>query len=168
MDRTDHDHLGDSLGLYRVSSETRNEFYIIRFCLGLAEAGFFPGMIVYLSHWYRGADRAKAVASFMIAIPASEIIGAPISAYFMKLNWMGLAGWRWLLILEGIPAVILGIVTLFYLTDRPKDAKWLKDDERDWITTELAAEGTARQSHSGMFKGFADGRVLCCSGRTSH
>ena len=141
-----------------------NEFYIIRFCLGLAEAGFFPGMIVYLSHWYRGADRAKAVASFMIAIPASEIIGAPISAYLMKLDWLGLAGWRWLLILEGIPAVVLGVVTLFYLTDRPKDAKWLKDDERDWITKELAAEGATRHSHKNMFRGLTDGRVLLLLG----
>ncbi|HYP07568.1 MAG TPA: MFS transporter [Bryobacteraceae bacterium] len=141
-----------------------NEFYIIRFCLGLAEAGFFPGMIVYLSHWYRGVDRAKAVASFMNAIPASEIIGAPVSAYLMTFDWMWLAGWRWLLILEGIPAVVLGVVTLFYLTDRPKDAKWLKDDERDWITRELAAENVGRTSHAHILNGLKDGRVLLLLG----
>jgi ACS family tartrate transporter-like MFS transporter len=142
-----------------------NEFYIIRFCLGLAEAGFFPGMIVYLSHWYRGVDRAKAVASFMIAIPASEIIGAPISAYLMKISWLGFEGWRWLLILEGVPAVILGVVTLFYLTDRPKDAKWLKDDERDWITRELATESQSRQStHTNLLSGLRDSRVLLLVG----
>lgn len=141
-----------------------NEFYVIRFCLGLAEAGFFPGMIVYLSHWYRGVDRAKAVASFMIAIPASEIIGAPISAYLMKIDWLGLAGWRWLLLLEGLPAVVLGIVTLFYLTDRPKDAKWLKPDERDWITRELEAESAERGSHKNMFSGLTDFRVLLLLG----
>jgi ACS family tartrate transporter-like MFS transporter len=141
-----------------------NEFYIIRFCLGLAEAGFFPGMIVYLSHWYRGADRAKAVASFMIAIPASEIVGAPISAYIMKIGWLGLAGWRWLLILEGIPAVVLGVITLFYLTDRPKDAKWLKDDERDWITRELASENAGRQPHAHVLSGLFNGRVLLLLG----
>jgi MFS transporter, ACS family, tartrate transporter len=142
-----------------------NELYIVRFCLGLAEAGFFPGMIVYLSHWYRGVDRAKAVASFMIAIPASEIIGAPISAYLMKIGWLGLEGWRWLLILEGLPAVVLGVVTLFYLTDRPKDAKWLKDDERDWITRELAAESHSRtSSHAHVLSGFRDPRVLLLLG----
>lgn len=143
-----------------------NELYIVRFCLGLAEAGFFPGMIVYLSHWYRGVDRAKAVASFMIAIPASEIIGAPISAYLMKLDWYGLEGWRWLLILEGIPAVVLGFVTLFYLTDRPKDAKWLKDDERDWITRELAAESERLKSssHTHILSGLRDKRVLLLVG----
>lgn len=144
--------------------QTANEFYIIRFCLGLAEAGFFPGIIVYLSHWYRAEDRAKAVASFMIASPASEIVGAPISAYLMKIHWLGLEGWRWLLILEGLPAVILGIVTLFYLTDRPKDAKWLDPDERDWITRELEAESAGRGSHKNIFAGLKDSRVLLLLG----
>lgn len=144
---------------------TANQFYAVRFCLGLAEAGFFPGMIVYLSHWYRGADRAKAVASFMIAIPASEIIGAPISAYLMTLDWWGLAGWRWLLILEGLPAVILGIATWFYLTDRPSDAKWLKPDEREWITSELEREKEQRPEQSGnIWSGLTDRRVLLLLG----
>lgn len=141
--------------------QNATQFFTIRFCLGLAEAGFFPGMIVYLSHWYRGVDRAKAVSTFMIAIPMSEIIGAPISAYLMKLHWLGLAGWRWLLILEGLPAVILGVVTLFYLTDRPEDAKWLPDDEREWIAGELRRENAARGGHSHQFwKGLTDSRVL--------
>lgn len=144
---------------------TPTQFYSLRFCLGLAEAGFFPGMIVYLSHWYRGADRAKAVASFMIAIPASEIIGAPISAYLMTIDWYGLAGWRWLLILEGLPAVVLGIATLFYLTDRPSEAKWLQPEERDWITRELAAENAQHSTHSGHFwSGLTDRRVLLLLG----
>jgi ACS family tartrate transporter-like MFS transporter len=141
--------------------QNATQFYVIRFCLGLAEAGFFPGMIVYLSHWYRGADRAKAVATFMIAIPMSEILGAPISAFLMNIDWLGLSGWRWLLILEGLPAVVLGIVTIFYLTDRPHEAKWLPEDEREWITGELARENSMRKGHSHHFwKGLTDRRVL--------
>ena len=88
---------------------------------------------MYLSHWYRPQDRGKAIAIFFAAIPASAVIGGPLSAIFLKIHWMGLAGWRWLLILEGLPAVIAGIVTLFYLTDHPQQAKWLKDDERAWL-----------------------------------
>lgn len=119
---------------------TAQEFYWARFLLGVAEAGFFPGVIVYLTHWYRAADRAKAVAMFMSAIPLSQVLGAPISAGLMKIHWLGFSGWRWLLILEGVPAVIFGIVTLFYLTDRPQQAKWLPDAERNWIVNELESE----------------------------
>jgi ACS family tartrate transporter-like MFS transporter len=117
-----------------------NQFYTLRFLLGLAEAGFFPGMLVYLSHWYRARDRAKAIAMFMIAIPISEVIGAPVSAFLMRLEWLGMAGWRWLLILEGLPAVILGVVVFFFLTDWPREAKWLAPEERDWIAGELEKE----------------------------
>jgi MFS transporter, ACS family, tartrate transporter len=101
------------------------EFYIMRFILGVTEAGFFPGVIAYLSHWYRAEDRAKAVAMFMAAIPVSQVIAAPLSAALMKINWLGLAGWRWLLILEGAPAAIAAVVSFVYLADRPRDAKWL-------------------------------------------
>jgi len=116
------------------------QFYIARFMLGAAEAGFFPGVIVYLSHWFRYQDRAKAVALFMAAIPVSNIFGAPLSGLILGVNWLGLSGWRWVFILEGFPAVILGVVTLFYLTDRPKDAKWLAEDKRAWISAELERE----------------------------
>ncbi|MGA2598065.1 MAG: MFS transporter [Bryobacteraceae bacterium] len=119
---------------------TAHEFYWARFLLGVAEAGFFPGVIVYLTHWYRAADRAKAVAMFMSAIPLSQVVGAPISAVLMKIQWLGWSGWRWLLILEGVPAVILGVVTLLYLTDRPVQAKWLPEAERNWIVNELESE----------------------------
>lgn len=119
---------------------TAREFYWARFLLGVAEAGFFPGVIVYLTHWYRSADRARSIAMFMSAIPLSQLVGAPISAGLMKLHWLGWSGWRWLLILEGAPAIVLGIVTLFYLTDRPEDAKWLPDAERNWIVRELEME----------------------------
>src|SRR5436190_4262730 len=116
------------------------EFNIIRFLLGLAEGGFFPAVVVYLTHWYRYEDRGKAVAMFMTAIPVSNMVGAPISGMLMRLNWLGLSGWRWLLILEGIPAFLCGVATLLYLPDRPKDARWLEPVERAWITGELERE----------------------------
>ena len=119
---------------------TAPQFYWARFLLGVAEAGFFPGVIVYLTHWYRDEDRAKAVGMFMSAIPISEIIGAPLSGLLLNIHWLGLSGWRWLLILEGVPAFIFGWITLFYLTDRPKDARWLAGDERAWIIGELERE----------------------------
>jgi ACS family tartrate transporter-like MFS transporter len=105
------------------------QFYWLRLALGAAEAGFFPGIIVYLTHWFRYQDRAKAVALFMAAVPLSNFIGSPISGLLLGVNWFGLAGWRWLFILEGAPAIILGVVTIFYLTDWPHQAKWLAEDE---------------------------------------
>jgi MFS transporter, ACS family, tartrate transporter len=121
------------------------QFYWIRFMLGAAEAGFFPGVIVYLTHWFRNEDRAKAMAMFAAAQPISNILGAPISGWLLGIHWLGLAGWRWLFILQGIPSVVLGVVTLFYLTDWPRQARWLPDDERDWLTAELEREQSARQ-----------------------
>ena len=126
---------------------TSGEFYIMRFLLGVTEAGFFPGMITYLGHWYIARDRAKAVAMFMAAIPVSKIIASPISAALMQVHWMGLAGWRWLLILEGVPAVIFAVVTWYYLTDRPRNAAWMPADEREWLTRELEQE--AAQASAG-------------------
>ena len=124
--------------------QTAHQLYWVRFFLGLAEAGFFPGMIVYLTHWYRREDRARAVALFMTAIPISQLIGAPVSGLLMRVHWFGYAGWRWLLILEGLPALVMGAATFFYLTDWPKEALWLQEDERNWITGELEAEKTAK------------------------
>lgn len=125
---------------------TKNHFYLIRSLLGAAEAGFFPGIIVYLSHWFRYQDRAKAVAFLMAAISISNIIGSPLSGWLMKHTWLGLAGWRWMFIIEGAPAVILGIVTLFYLTDWPHQAKWLPEDERQWLIGELEKEKQEKQA----------------------
>ncbi|HZS51603.1 MAG TPA: MFS transporter [Bryobacterales bacterium] len=119
---------------------TAHQFYWIRFLLGMAEAGFFPGIIVYLTHWYRYEDRAKAVAMFMAAIPVANIIGSPVSGLLLRIHWLGYSGWRWLLLLEGIPALICGAITLFYLTDWPRDAQWLPQDEREWLTAELERE----------------------------
>lgn len=124
---------------------TKNQFYVLRFLLGAAEAGFFPGIIVYFSHWFRNEDRAKVVAFFMAAIPISNIIGSPVSGLLLGLHWMNMSGWRWLFILEGMPAIVFGVVTIFYLTDRPHQAKWLPDDEKKWITSELEAEKAVKQ-----------------------
>ena len=125
---------------------TKTEFYWMRFLLGAAEAGFFPGIMVYFSHWFRYEDRAKAVAMFMAAIPISNIIGSPVSGLLLGVNWFGLSGWRWLFIIEGAPAIIFGVVTIFYLTDRPQQARWLPDEEREWITAELEREKQAKQA----------------------
>ena len=123
---------------------TAHQFYWARFILGVAEAGFFPGIVVYLTHWYREQDRARAMAVFMSAIPVAQVVGAPISGALLNIHWLGYSGWRWLLVLEGVPAVIAGFAALFYLTDRPRDARWLSDDERAWITGELEAEARAK------------------------
>ncbi len=103
---------------------------IFRFVLGIAEAGFFPGMSLYITFWFREKELARAVALFMTALAVSNIIGAPVSTWILdNVNGFGIAGWRWLFILEGIPAVLFGIITWFYLTDRPADAKWLEPEE---------------------------------------
>jgi ACS family tartrate transporter-like MFS transporter len=129
--------------------QSAGQFHTIRFLLGLAEGGFFPAVVVYLTHWFRQSDRAKAIALFMAAIPVSNAAGAPIAGFLLRFNWLGLSGWRWLLILEGIPAFLGGIVTLFYLTDRPQDARWLAPAECAWITGELEREAAEKRSHRG-------------------
>ena len=116
------------------------QLYGARFLLGAAEAGFFPGVIVYLSHWFIYRDRAKAVALFMSAIPIGFILGGPIAGAILGGHWLGYPGWRWLFLCEGIPAIILGIATLFFLPDRPHEARWLRSDERDWIADRLGEE----------------------------
>src|SRR5215831_866407 len=125
---------------------TPHQFYAARFLLGLAEAGFFPGIIVYLTHWFIYEDRAKAVAGFMAAIPLSYAIGSPISGLLLGVHWGGLHGWQWLFILEGLPALFFGVITWFYLTDWPREARWLPGDERDWIVNQLESERRAKNS----------------------
>src|SRR6202521_2995066 len=124
---------------------TVREFYIVRFLFGAAEAVFFPAVVVYLTHWFRAADRAKAVAAFYAAMPLSFVIGSPIAGLLLGLSWLGLRGWRWLFILEGIPAVLLGMITLVYLTDWPRQANWLPTEEREWIIAQLEREKKAKQ-----------------------
>jgi ACS family tartrate transporter-like MFS transporter len=122
-------------------------FYTLRFLLGVAEAGFFPGIILYLTYWYPAQYRARFLAAFAIAVPVSTVIGAPISGLLLGLNGaMGLTGWQWLFIIEGIPSVLLGIVTWFYLTDRPAKAKWLNADQKAWLSAKLESETAAKQA----------------------
>src|SRR5256714_12813847 len=111
---------------------TSRQFYIVRFLVGAAEAGFLPGVIIYLTHWFRYQDRAKAVAFFYAANPLSYVIGSPLAGLLLGLSWLGLRGWRWLFIIEGIPAVVLGIITIWYLTDWPEQAHWLSAGEEPW------------------------------------
>jgi MFS family permease len=117
--------------------QTPAQLYAARFLLGAAEAGFFPGVIVYLSHWFIREDRAKATSNFMAAIPISFIIASPLAGWLLGQNWLGTAGWRWLFVMEGMPAVVLGVVAYFYLTDWPGEAKWLASDQRQWIADRL-------------------------------
>ncbi|MFA5222218.1 MAG: MFS transporter [Methanoregula sp.] len=126
----------------------------LRFILGVAEAGFFPGIILYITCWFRQQDLARAVALFMTALTVSTIIGAPVSTWILdNIHWFGMPGWRWLFIIEGLPAVILGIVTWWYLTDRPEDAGWLEPDEKTWLVQALANDRAAHttQNRSSRF-----------------
>jgi sugar phosphate permease len=123
------------------------QFYFFRFMLGFFEGGFFPSVIVYLSLWFRTEDRAKAIASFMAAIPFSSMLGSPLSGLLLGVDWFGLAGWRWVFLTEGIVPILAGFVTIFFLPDRPAKAKWLSPDERDWLLAELDAEHLSKQGH---------------------
>lgn len=125
--------------------QTPAQFYAVRFLLGVAEAGFFPGIIVYFTHWFVSQDRARAMSGLILAVPCSLALGAPLSGLLLEVNWLGLAGWKWLFIIEGLPAVVLGLVTLGWLTDRPRDAHWLTPAERDHLEGLLAAEARAKE-----------------------
>ena len=125
--------------------------YALRFLLGAAEAGFFPGMVYYLSRWFPAAERARAIARFMVAIPLSGIVGGPISGALLGLNGqLGLAGWQWLFLLEGLPAVLLGFVVLNRLTDGPEQAAWLTSAEREWLSARLSEERTDCERRHGI------------------
>lgn len=125
---------------------TPMEFYLARFFLGVAEAGFFPGIIVYFTHWFMSQDRARALSGLVMGVPFSLALGAPVSALLLNVNWLGLAGWKWLFILEGLPAVVLGVVTLVWMTDRPRHAQWLTAAEREYLEGQLAAEAKAKEA----------------------
>jgi MFS transporter, ACS family, tartrate transporter len=141
---------------------TARQFYVVRFLVGAAEAGFFPGVIVYLTHWFRYQDRGKAVAFFYAANPLSYVIGSPLAGLLLGLSWLGLRGWRWLFIIEGIPAVVLGLITIWYLTDWPAQARWLPADEKSWITTELQREKDSknRQRTYSVWQALRDRNVI--------
>jgi MFS transporter, ACS family, tartrate transporter len=126
-------------------------FYLVRVLLGIAEAGFFPGIIFYLTLWFPGVYRARIVGWFMAAIPLSSVLGFPVSGMIMGMDGIGgLAGWQWLFIIEAGPAVILAVVVWFYLTDRPADAQWLEPDERAWLDKRLANEARQKEEVHGI------------------
>jgi len=136
-----------AISVAMMSVRTPLHFYVLRFLLGVAEAGFFPGVIYYLGLWYPGEQRARAIAAFMMAIPVAGVVGGLVSGALLGLDGLhGLAGWQWLFLLEGLPALLLGIVVLMYLTDRPEDARWLAAPEREWLLRKLAAERSACSS----------------------
>lgn len=145
---------------------TPMQFYIVRFLLGVAEASFFPGIIYYLSTWSRSQDQAKAVAFFMMSLPICNIVASPLSTYLLGITWAGWSGWRWLFILEAVPSIILGIITPFYLTNKPEDARWLDDEGRRWLVNALAVEKAAKQEqkHYTLLQAFADRDILILSG----
>ena len=122
---------------------TPAQLYLARFLLGAAEAAFFPGVIVYLSHWFIQEDRAKATGDFMAAIPVSLVIASPVAGWILGHNWFTIEGWRWLFFLEGIPAILLGAVAFFFLTDRPVQARWLTAEQQQWISQKLEQEKPA-------------------------
>lgn len=141
-------------------------FYVLRFLLGVAEAGFFPGIVYYLTYWVPAAGRAKLVGTFMTAIPISAALGGPLSSAILRLDGaLGLSGWQWLFLTETIPSMALGVITLTYLRDTPADAAWLTPDERGWLTRQLDAEKSRRgaQNRVTVLQALTNSRVLALS-----
>jgi MFS family permease len=141
-------------------------FYILRFLLGVAEAGFFPGVVYYLTYWVPAAGRARLVGAFMTAIPISTALGGPLSSALLRLDGtLGLAGWQWLFLTEAIPSLVLGLATLVYLPDTPAQARWLTADERAWLLAELEAEKpvSGRGGPMTLMHALLSGRVLALS-----
>ena len=144
-----------------VNSET--SFYVMRFLLGVAEAGFFPGIILYLTYWFPARERARIVSLFMAAVPLATVIGGPLSGALLELHGLGgLKGWQWLFIVEALPAVLLGVIALKFLDDRPEDASWLSKKERQALSATLAAEAKATRKigYAGLGQALTRPRVL--------
>ena len=139
-----------------------HQLYVVRFLLGMAEAGYFPGIVLYLTYWFRQREQAQTVALFLTGLPVASILGSPISGLILDhVHWLGLNSWRWLLVLEGIPAVLLGFLTYFLLPSRPEEAKFLDVDEKEWIRAELGREEQQKlQRHQySTLQALASGRV---------
>jgi D-galactonate transporter len=149
-----------------IGLSAEHTFYLLRVLLGFAEAGFFPGIIFFLTLWFPASHRARIVGYFMAAIPLSSAIGSPVSAALLRLDgaW-GLRGWQWLFVIEALPSIVLAFVTFFYLTDRPADAKWLDPQARAWLQRRLAFEDQRRGhvSPANALASLADARVLALS-----
>jgi ACS family tartrate transporter-like MFS transporter len=139
-------------------------FYLLRFMLGVAEAGFFPGVAYYLSSWFPAAYRARIIGWFLVAIPASSLVGSPLSAFLMRLDGtLGIAGWKWLYMLESIPCILLGFAVAFLMTEKPEDARWLSAEEREVVVAKLRGEKRVRPV-STLLASFTDRRVWLLSG----
>ena len=140
-------------------------FFILRFMLGIAEAGFFPGVIFFLTLWFPSVYRARVVSLFMLAIPFSSIVGAPLSGALLNVTGASLDGWQWLFIIEAVPSLLMAAVIIFYLTDRPEQATWLQADEKAWLTTRIDGETSKKQAveHLSIGKAITDPRVLLCA-----
>lgn len=140
-------------------------FYVLRFLLGIAEAGFFPGIILYLTHWFPARERGKAVGYFMTATAMAGVIGAPVSSALLQLHGaFGLHGWQWLFLIEGLPAILLAPVVLLFMTERPADATWLTARERAWLSREIEAEhADTSQAHVTLGAAFASPRLWIVS-----
>src|SRR5437773_10671681 len=120
---------------------TAHQLYVVRFLLGLAEAGYYPGIVLYLTYWFRQKEQAQAIALFLTGLPIASILGAPLSGLILDhVHWLGVSSWRWLLILEGLPAIVCGVLTYLLLPSRPTEAKFLTSEEKDWITAPVARE----------------------------
>ena len=138
-------------------------FLALRFLLGAAEAGFFPGVILYLTYWYPAEHRAKIIGIFMVAIPVAGSIGSPLSGAILGMDGVwGLGGWQWIFIIEALPAVLLGIYAYVGLTDKPKDAAWLPPEQRSWLIAKLQAEGgrESKVAHQSIWKVLTNKYVL--------
>ena len=143
-------------------AHSAQQLYVARFLLGLAEAGYAPGIILYLTYWFRRREQAQAIALFLAGIPIASIMGSPISGFILDhVHWLHLSSWRWLLILEGIPAVLCGLLTYFVLPSRPAEAKFLTDKEKEWIAGELGREEhqKRRTAHLSAVQALFNGRV---------
>jgi len=145
---------------------TPAQLYMARFALGAAEAGFFPGVVVYLSHWFIREDRGKACSNFMAAIPLSFIIGSPLAGWILGRHWFGFQGWRWLFVLEGMPAIVFGVAAFFFLTDWPCQAHWLAPEQREWIDQKLAEEKPAGAQPITAWQAIRSPMVMLLSGLT--
>src|SRR6202790_4352495 len=143
---------------------TTGVFYSLRLLLGACEAGFFPGIIFYLTLWFPAIYRAQVISMFMLAIPISSIIGSPISGMLLGVTGWGLEGWQWLFILEALPSVLVGIGVLIYLTDFPHQARWLQRDEIAWLENVQATEKRNKEKveHLSMGQALTDPRILLC------